>query len=353
VTGRSRGITGTPSRRQVGTIAAAIEQDVDLAGEPPATGPIFVARGGDEARDLGGPEQRRFAVEGVRLGRELAGPDLGLELRHGGRDVAAELGVALHELGLEVGVHAEEVVDDQHLAVALHARADADGGDGQLRGDDARQLHRHALQHDGVGAGLLDGLGVAQDGPRALRVLALDLEAAHGVHRLGREADVAHHRDAGAHHLLDGLADLLAALELHALGAALLEEAAGVEQRLVHAALVGHERHVGHHVGAADASADGARVVDDVFERDRQRGGLALDDHASMTSSTRRPRELGWGALSRVGSRCYPYGRMLGQRRGRGRGRGAGRSADDGAIAELITEDLLSASAAACATARP
>src|SRR5690349_20080711 len=41
----------------------------------------------------------------------------------------------LDELRRELGVHAEQVVDDEHLAVARGPRADADGGDAQLRRD--------------------------------------------------------------------------------------------------------------------------------------------------------------------------------------------------------------------------
>ena len=48
---------------------------------------------------------------------------------------------------------------------------------------------------------------------------ALHLEAAHGVHRLRREAEVAHHRDLGVDDGLDHRQALAPALELHGLGA--------------------------------------------------------------------------------------------------------------------------------------
>jgi len=60
--------------------------------------------------------------------------DLFEELLRGALDRAEAVGVPLHELRLEVGVEAQQVVADQHLPVAVLARADADGGDGQPRG---------------------------------------------------------------------------------------------------------------------------------------------------------------------------------------------------------------------------
>ena len=52
-------------------------------------------------------------------------------------------------------------------------------------------------------AGLDERLGVVDQGAGGVELLALHLEAAHGVHRLRREADVAHHRDLGVDDGLD------------------------------------------------------------------------------------------------------------------------------------------------------
>ena len=60
-------------------------------------------------------------------------------------------------------------------------------------------------------------LGVGDELPgRRSVLLALHLEAAHGVHRLRGEAEVAHHRDLGVDERLDHRQPLAAAFELHA-----------------------------------------------------------------------------------------------------------------------------------------
>ena len=61
---------------------------------------------------------------------------------------------------------------------------------------------------------------------------ALDLEPAHGVHRLRRQAEVAHHRDLGVDDGLDHRQPLAAALQLHRLGAG-PDEGGGVADGLV------------------------------------------------------------------------------------------------------------------------
>src|SRR3546814_6185185 len=62
--------------------------------------------------------------EDVLRARKAPAADLFCEGRRPGCGVAAQLGVALHELGLEALEHAEHVVDDQHLAVAGRRGAD-------------------------------------------------------------------------------------------------------------------------------------------------------------------------------------------------------------------------------------
>ena len=55
--------------------------------------------------------------------------------------------------------------------------------------------------------GLLERLCVPEHAPRGVFALALDAETAHGVHRLRRQADVAHHRDSGGDDARDGVGD--------------------------------------------------------------------------------------------------------------------------------------------------
>ena len=103
--------------------------------------------------------------------------------------------------------------------------------------------------------------------------------AAHLVQRLGLEPEVAHYRDAHLHHATDGADDRQAALHLHRGGAG-LQQASSVADRLLDAHLIGHEGHVGHHERALSAAGHGARVVQHVVERHRQRVLVAEHHHA-------------------------------------------------------------------------
>ncbi len=85
-------------------------------------------------------------------------------------------------------------------------------------GDHAGHLVGHALEHDGEAPGVGQRLGVGHEPQRGLLLAALHLEAAHGVHRLRGEAEVAHHRDLGVDERLDHRQALAPALELHGLG---------------------------------------------------------------------------------------------------------------------------------------
>ena len=128
----------------------------------------------------------------------------------------------------------------------------------------AGQLGGHALQHHGEGAGLLRGQGVLDD---ALLV-ALHSEAAEAVHRLRRHADVAHHRDVAAGDRLNGGGAANAAFQLDRVGAAFLDQAAGILGRLLRADLEAHERHVGDQQAAPDAARHQPRVIDHLVQRD-------------------------------------------------------------------------------------
>ena len=123
-------------------------------------------------------------------------------------------------------------MEDEHLAVAAGTGADADRGDVDRLGDQRGDLVGHPLEHQGEAAGGLEGLGVLHQGERRLGLLALHPEAAHGVHRLRGEAEVAHHGDLGVDDGLDDRHPLGAALELHRLGAG-PDEGGGVAHGVV------------------------------------------------------------------------------------------------------------------------
>ena len=78
-------------------------------------------------------------------------------------------------------------------------RADADGGDGQALGDLRRQRRWNALQHQREDAGLGERVRLIDQPAGVLLALPLDPVAAHGMHGLGRQPDVAHDGDAAVH----------------------------------------------------------------------------------------------------------------------------------------------------------
>ena len=107
------------------------------------------------------------------------------------------------------------------------------------------------------------------------------------MHRLGNQADVAHHRDAAAHQPVDyGQGFRLGAFKLHSGGGGLLEHPAGGGYSVVWAALVAEEGQItnkqGHLLRAAaagKAAGRGPGVVQHFLEGHRQRGGVAQHGH--------------------------------------------------------------------------
>ena len=104
------------------------------------------------------------------------------------------------------------------------------------------------------------------------------------MHRLRSEAEVAHHRDAGADDARDHLGVLGAALELDRLHPALGDQADGVPDRLVGRSLVRAEGQVPDQVGALRAAGDGGAVVDHLVHGDRERALLPLHHHADRVA---------------------------------------------------------------------
>ena len=122
-------------------------------------------------------------------------------------------------------------MEDEHLAVAVRAGADADGRDLQLGGDLRGEVERDALEDHGEGAGLLHRTRVVEHAlalAGAVTVAAsLHAVAAHAMDRLRCEPDVAHDRDVDHRDRLDRARHREAPLQLDGLAIRLLEEPAG------------------------------------------------------------------------------------------------------------------------------
>src|SRR5258705_9009596 len=137
--------------------------------------------------DRGGHRARLLRAERILVGGKGAAPHL---FAIAGRSVAndlREVRILLHELRRELRVHAEQVVDHEHLPVALLAGADADGGDADAAGDLRPERARDGLEDERVAARLFQRLGVGQEARRLVLAAALDHVAAHLVARLRGE----------------------------------------------------------------------------------------------------------------------------------------------------------------------
>jgi len=171
-------------------------------------------------------------------------------------------------------------VHHEDLAVAVHAPADADRGDGERGRDLLRQRCRDAFQDDGKRARVLEDLGILEQ-PRGRGViLALHLVSPELVHGLRREADVRHDGDSRPGDPARHLGNLAAPLELDPLGPGFLHEAPGIAHGLLDRRLVGHERHVPDHHGALGRPGNGLGVVQHVLHRHGEGAVVAENDHA-------------------------------------------------------------------------
>ena len=167
---------------------------------------------------------------------------------------------------------------DQHLAVAVHARADADSGNREAGGDPGGHVFRDAFEHDRERAGLLDGLSVGEQSSRRLFVPPLQLIPPEDVDGLRGQAQVSDDRDAGGDQRLDLGANLRPTFELHR-RRSLLQEPPGVPQCVHRPRLIGEERQVHGDERPPDSSDHGAGVMDHVLQRHREGRFIPQDHH--------------------------------------------------------------------------
>ena len=168
---------------------------------------------------------------------------------------------------------------DEHLAVAIRARTDADGGNVDLTRHARAQSRRDALEYERKRAALLHGHRVAQHLIRPFIGFPLHLEAAERMDALGCEAHVPHHGNLALHHRAYLVFHADAAFELHRLGAALLDEAARVQDGVARADAEGEKRQVGHEQRLGLGAAHRPGVVHHVVQGHLRRVGIAQNHH--------------------------------------------------------------------------
>ena len=142
----------------------------------------------------------------------------------------------------------------------------------------------NAFKNDGAGAGLGKRESIGLKLAHGFSGAGLHAIAAHAVHALRREAEMA---DDGNFGIGEGADELDArAFDLDGFGAGLLDEADGVGDALGDRAVIAAEGHVGHDERAAHGAAHGARVVEHLVDGDGERVFVAEDDHGR---ASRRP----------------------------------------------------------------
>ena len=138
-------------------------------------------------------------------------------------------------------------MEDQHLAIALRSRANADCRNGNLGCNHGRHFTRHSFEHQGEYSRPVERNRVLHQPFNASQVFALDSVAAHLVDRLWSQPDVPHHRYFRIQHALDQFDALRAALQLYCLGARLFHKAYGVVNTLLDLPVIRAKWHIGDH----------------------------------------------------------------------------------------------------------
>src|SRR5205085_10585934 len=117
----------------------------------------------------------------------------------------------------------KDVVEDQHLAIAIWSRADADSRALYLLGDNSCDLPRNPLQHDREDARAVQSDCIFHQPFDSAKALALHAISAHDMHRLRGESDVSHNGNLGIEQPMDESHALIAAFDLHRFSSAVFE----------------------------------------------------------------------------------------------------------------------------------
>ena len=203
----------------------------------------------------------------------------------GMRDHAAQIGIFLDEFRHPVDGQADHVVDDQDLAVAVAAGADADGWNGDAPGEVGGDGLDRAFDDHRKRAGLFDR--VARRANRAATFssrAALDPVAAVLLHRLRQQADMSHHRNAGGDDGRDLPGHVDAAFQLHRLAAGFVDDPPRRGNGLRRRILIAAGRHVDDDAGLGRAAHHRLPMRDHHLERGAERRLVAMQHHGDAVA---------------------------------------------------------------------
>src|ERR1700682_532493 len=232
----------------------------------------------------------------VLRGGEGAAAHVLVELARGGFDRLTEFGVLTDELRDVVRIQAEDILNDEHLGVAMGPGTDADRGDRQSLRDPLAESAGDRFQHDRKCARLLQRPGIGEDLLRRLVAAALYTIADKLVAARGRHPEMPHDRYAHRGQLLRVVDDATATLHLHRGNAGLLQEATGIPDRVLGRGVVGHEGHVADHQRIGRPADGGTGMTDHVVHRhaegvgvSQHRGSQAVADQQDRDAGTIEP----------------------------------------------------------------
>ena len=149
----------------------------------------------------------------------------------------------------------------------------------QFGSDVTRDIFGDRLQHDRIGASLLQRVRVLDETARVLFGASLLAEPAGRVHRLRIQPEMPHHRDPNLDQARNRFRDVPSAFDLDRVSSALLNQSARIADRFFGRNLVGQKRHVGDDERAVGAPADGLGVVNHLFQSDGERVAVAQQHH--------------------------------------------------------------------------
>ena len=180
--------------------------------------------------------------------------------------------------------HAEHIVRNEDLAVALGGSPDTDDRDGDLRRDAGSELLHHAFKDDGERAGIGDRLRVRENLFRFRFSAPTCAVSAERVHGLGRQSDMADHRNPALGQEAHRVGHRRTAFQLHRRAARFLHHDRATVERLLGRSFIRAEWHVDRDQGVPAAANDGSPVRDHHVERHGYGGRKPVNDLAEAVA---------------------------------------------------------------------
>jgi hypothetical protein len=116
-------------------------------------------------------------VIALGVGGETMGGDVVAVLLEGFGEEGGAVGILAAEFCGRTEGEVEEIVEDEDLAVAVGAGADADGGDAAVGGDGGGEFAGNAFEDDGDGAGVFEGDSVGDEAVYCVRGSCPELDS--------------------------------------------------------------------------------------------------------------------------------------------------------------------------------